>query len=432
MLSAKPTLSVFRAFIFIAVLTLFLFIFIQAMPSVTFHYDESHWIHTSVYLEIFTSEEASSPFWGENYWTLTQPPVTRYIIGINRKLMGFEPSQLNKAWDFAASDEENIALDRMPSPELLFASRLPMAILAAISGSIIFGILWYRSGLLAGGIFTLFFGSSAYLKNLLTRAMGESPLMFFIVLATLFCILGIHRYRRQLALNSTNGSHFKTYVLFLLSGISCGLAGASKINGLVACVGVTILIISEIFLFSPQLKNDQKIILSIRYIFVIASGALITFIIVNPYLYTNPITHVGRMYKFRLEEMAIQIAGFPKSHIDSLSDRVKTLIPETFKLYMPFQFPGAIPIFFSQVLLGLAIVIHQYLKKSTGLNHIPAGVIMLPLVIAGYMTPLNWDRYLLPCVMFNMIYAPIGIAALVQWIKDKVVYVYQRKKLPAL
>jgi hypothetical protein len=272
--------------------------------------------------------------------------------------------------------------------------------------------------LLAGGIFAIFFASSSYLKTQLVRAMGESPLLFFIVLATLFCILGIHQYRRQIIQNKANSSPLKTYALFLFSGIFCGLAGASKINGLIACAGVAALILSEIFLFSPQLNKNQKMVLSIRYIFVIAVGALVSFIIVNPYLYFNPITHVGRMYKFRLQEMAIQIASFPQSHINSFSERISTLIPETFNLYMPFQFTGAVPIYLTQVLIGFTIVIRQYFKKSTTIKHIPAGVIMLPLVAAGYMTPLNWDRDLLPCVMFNMIYAPIGLAAIVNWAKE--------------
>ena len=413
---AKPLPFGIRALLIVAIFVLFLFIYVQSIHSVSFHYDENNWIYTSINLETIAAEGANSRFWGENYWTLTQPPMARYLIAIGHKQLGIEPSQSITPWNFAVSEEENIALGRMPSPEVLFASRLPMAILAAISGTIIFAILWFKSGLLAGLLFALFFSSSDYLKTQLCRAMGESPLLFFLVLAALFNILAVERFRNQISQNRTEFNDLRTYLLFLLSGVFCGLAGASKINGLIAGAGMAALIVFEIFLFSPQLNKEKKLNLTIRFIFLTAFGALAAFIAVNPYLYANPFANVGRMYKFRLEEMAFQITQYPQYHIASLGNRTKIILPQVFGSYMPFQFAGAVPVYLALVLTGFISVIKPYMKGNTNLNHVPTGIIMLPLVFSGYMTPLNWDRYLLPCIMFNMIYAPIGLAAIFHWL----------------
>lgn len=406
----------YRQILFSIVLLVLGGVYIRSIPAVDIHFDESHWIHTSVYWEIFTSEKADSPFWGEHYWTLTQPPVARYIIGIGPKAWDFEPAQLNKSWDFAQSYAENVAQGRLPSDGLLFASRLPMAILAALTGTIVFGIVWEAAGLGAASGFVLLYSFSTYFKTHLVRAMGESPLLFFMIAAGLFTFLAIKALKSSLQIENSGGGYRKPLFLFFVSGIACGLAGASKINGLVACAGVVVLAVGSIFLLPSPLDRDHKIKLAVRIIFLIALAAVATFILLNPYLYRNLIQGMGRMYKFRLEEMALQIQRFPESHIDSLSERISLLFEECFSTFMPFHFLGAKYIYLGLVLLGLLASILEIVRWLSGGMNSPAIFvlifILLPLVMAGYMTPLNWERYLLPCVMLNMICVPVGVTVM--------------------
>ena len=373
----------YRQIIFGLILILLLIVYIQAIPDAYFHYDESPWIHTSIYWEIFLSEPSTSLF----CWTLTQPPVTRYIIGIGRKLQGIDADQLGNPWDFEQSYEENVANNCLPSQVLLSVSRFPMAILAAITGVIIFGIIWDGYGILAALFFVLFYAFNNYLKTVLVQAMGESPLFFFLTLSAFFLMLAIRGILNGLENDTPDKNSFKFYILFSLSGITCGLAGASKINGLLACVSIVLIVLTVLFLFPSSLDKNQKIKFAVRIIFTIAFSTILTFVLINPYLYSNPIAGIGKMYKFRLQEMTIQIAGFPESHIDSLSERISILFTEVFDQYMPFHWQGAGYFYFGSVLFGAITLIIRLRNWLHAKKTLPVDIFS-----GNYFSPLSFCR----------------------------------------
>jgi hypothetical protein len=62
----------------------------------------SFWIATSYYLEAFLGvpidevrPDFPRPLWGPSYDVLTQPPLARYVIGVERRLGGFGVADLN-------------------------------------------------------------------------------------------------------------------------------------------------------------------------------------------------------------------------------------------------------------------------------------------------------------------------------------------------
>ena len=73
-------------------------VFVARIPQVMFHPDESHWIYSSVVFEKLVKMQWSSPVWQESYWTLTQPPLARYVIGLGRRLGGY--TVVNNPWRF--------------------------------------------------------------------------------------------------------------------------------------------------------------------------------------------------------------------------------------------------------------------------------------------------------------------------------------------
>lgn len=412
------------------VLILLLFTYIRAIPNSPFFGDESHWIHTSVYWEILLEQPSTSPFWSENYWTLTQPPVTRYIIGIARNIQGFNSEQLNNPWEFSQSFEENAANNNMPSQDLLFASRVPMAILAALTGWVIFLIILNGYGILAAVLFVLLYAFNDYLIITLVRAMGESPMLFFLTLSSFFLILAIREFIVWSKNETPDRKAIKSYFLFSLSGIACGLAGASKINGLMAGASIALIVFALLFFFSPSLNKNLKIKMSVRIIFIFACSVILPFILINPFLYASPLSRIGLMAKFRLYEMGVQIAGFPDMHINTLSERVPLLFAEVFSQYMPFHLPAIL--YFLLVGIGAINLINRLLDWNKSRQNFPTELVLvlvlLPLALAGYATPLNWDRYFLSSVMLNMICAPIGIAYLLKTLPGILNKINSRRK----
>src|SRR4051794_31482078 len=91
------------------------FFYLTGLSSVAFHPDESQWIATSNVFETYFSGDFQSSLWHKSYWTLTQPPVARYIIGFSRYMGGYHIADLNTPWDFERGRDFNDRKNAMPS-----------------------------------------------------------------------------------------------------------------------------------------------------------------------------------------------------------------------------------------------------------------------------------------------------------------------------
>lgn len=139
------SIRIIRSLELILVASILTFAFCRNIQNVPFHPDESQWIATSFYFESLLNCDSALPVWTnydpsfsnqaqtvwvENYWTLTQPPLPRYIIAVGRLVGGYHVMDLNFPWQFNLEIEENEAFGAMPTQGLLWWSRLPMALLA--------------------------------------------------------------------------------------------------------------------------------------------------------------------------------------------------------------------------------------------------------------------------------------------------------------
>src|SRR5712691_10573100 len=121
----------------------------------------------------------------------------------------------------------------MPSPELLWWSRLPMAILASFSGLLLFTVVCAFASRPAGYIFLVLFAGNSYFLTMLRRAMGESPLLGFLTLATVVGIQAVNSWQRT-AIGTPRfwKPYLRPFAWFMIMGIGCGTAGEAKISGL--------------------------------------------------------------------------------------------------------------------------------------------------------------------------------------------------------
>jgi dolichyl-phosphate-mannose--protein O-mannosyl transferase len=176
----------------VLIVTIF-FVLCRGVDEVPFFPDESQWIATSGVFEAYFSGDYDSPIWDISYWTVTQPPLTRYLIGFGRFLGGYSSEQLNSPWDFLNHDSTSLKEGSMLPPGLLFWSRIPMAVLASFSIAIVAVLLHKTVGLTSALIWSYLSLSNTYFAVIIRRAMGDSPLLFFIVMVTLLSYLYLNQ-----------------------------------------------------------------------------------------------------------------------------------------------------------------------------------------------------------------------------------------------
>ena len=405
-----------EAWLYALLAGLLLFLFCARIPRVTFQPDESQWIATSTYLEVFLRGDYRPESWAENYWTLTQPPLTRYVIGVGRRLGGYGPSDLNGPWDWSTDGEENVARGNAPSLRLLWWSRLPMAILAVVSGLVLFRCAVAAAGRPAGYVFLILYASSSYLATTLGRAMAESVLLACISLAILAGERGLACW------GSPKG--WPRFLAWLGAvGALAGAAANAKLNG--GAVVLTGLALCALVGLRPGAERPGR-----RAAAAATAGCLLllvaalAFVLLNPYLYADPVGHALRMVQQRAAEMQLQRTKMPASMTSGWSMRLRVVLLRVLETYAGLCFPGAWVFNLVLTLLGAGMAALGAWRWWVGRGGTPAEVVLLLAALTtatpSLLTPIDWDRYYLLPVVFSTLFVAIGmgraVAAVEAWV----------------
>lgn len=416
--------------LFIVMLILVL-TYCRGIKDVPFHSDESQWIATSYYFEALFKSDLVLPslsqsnlknivpfklVWEENYWTLTQPPLTRYIVALGRLSGGYQVTDLNVPWDYSVDAAENEVLGAIPSPRLLWWSRLPMVILAAVSGMILFLLVRSCAGRISGYAFVVLFVTPPYFLLELRRAMGESPLLFFTVLTIVAGRIALTKWG-QIRQMGRIYNPFKNLLLPILGlifmGIGAGLAGATKLNGLLLCLAGVVMCYLIFLMSKGIISRTVRVSFLIRTSVLLILAAGIVFVIVNPYLYPNPLIRTAVLIKFRYIEMAWQKTQLPGMIIPDIGARLVIVPERIFKDYMASNFNGAWIINILLFGLGIAYSVRTGLlwliNKDGNSTSVAILVVASVIAIPSLFTPLDWDRYYLFPVICVSFFIAIGI-----------------------
>jgi hypothetical protein len=379
-----------------------LLLYLPTLEEVEFHGDESQWISTSRYFEHFLSGDYESAVWRVHYWTLTQPPVVRYTIGISRRLAGFGTPDLNKPYRFRNRPSENVRRGRVPSPDLLYWSRFPMVIQSAAAFGIVIFLVAHAAGRLAAYLSVLLLVLNPYFALHLRRAMGEATVLFWGLMTALIAFLVLRRLRR---------GGLSTIGLLLGSaaaGVTAGLAGASKLNGLSA-IGVGAAIAVGILL-SPTQKSWRGAV-SLAAVVIAACGA---FVLVNPFLYPAPMERTKAMFENRVREMNGQVKRNPEDNQVPLDRRVRIVPKRVFRTHSPWRFPGGGVV---NALLGLIGVLWLASRLRRLWREPEGGEACLVLLASSValsspilLLPLDWERYYVFPVVFSTAFTALALA----------------------
>jgi hypothetical protein len=237
----------------------------------------------------------------------------------------------------------------------------------------------------------------------LRQAMSEAPLVFFSFLA------GLAGYQGILALS---GKQYKsTYIWFSIFGLLTGLAAASKLNA-VAIFLAGILGIGFVLFWKKTGELKQGLKLIIRLILVQAYLILITFIVINPYLYTSPFRKIVLMFIARSFTLQVQMKMYPQSVV--MADNWLQIVPErVFGQLVTLPYPGHFVINILLFSLGVYVIFQMLWKKLPGWEAaLVLSAFSIVLAVPGAMSPLAWNRYYLFPVIFVRIYIAIGLVKL--------------------
>lgn len=398
------------------------------LPGVPFHPDEQTYLFMSGDVERFFSTP-SYLFWTPTQATdlhqkyrLRDAPLTRWFIGIGRQVARKPAPQVD--WDWSKDWETNRANGALPSQDLLLAGRLSVAFLFPFSLWLMFEVAKSISNNLGGWAAMVILASHGLILLHTRRAMAESSLLFTCLL-TLWLI---QRPRR--------------------SPLWIGLAAALAFNAKQSAAPLVLL--AAIAVLSSEGESGLRFTIRLHNIlFFCLTFGLVTFTL-NPFLWSNPIL-AGRAAWFERNQLVSQqvemvrsvnpemvwetpshrLQGFfvhlffSRPAIADVSNYVQDIQSDEEKYFanpihnlMRDLKSGAILAFLTFFGFTLAAVhtgkLNNQKRRSIRLLWIAT---LLQLAGLTAFVPLPFQRYVLPLIPFQCLWAAKGIEGVVAFLK---------------
>jgi hypothetical protein len=377
-----------------------------------FNPDESRWISRAHYLQALA--DPFGPTWADRYMTRGQPPLGSYVMGAGLVLQGRD-LDTNPPWHFALPWEVNIAIGNKLVAADLIAGRRTSAALVALTAFAVIAIArtfvampW---ALAAGTLFAVH-PFTTYIGSLAT----SDALFGYLIALT--------------ALAAASLTRRPTVPRGALVGIVLGLGAATKLSPLVLAVGISVaaalaLAVGRLWprRFPPGIRA-----LAIPGV-AIGAAALLTFVAVYPYLWSDPIGRTRQLFAFRATEMAAQASDWPVMAVPSRAEalrRVGINFSERFSLSAAIgDWLGGLtpPVALLQTelllpLAGMVIMVIMVGMAARAGPHSPRALVTAVLggqvlvTIAGMRS--EFDRYHVPMALLGAVAAAVALDWLAQ------------------
>ena len=430
----------------LAVFALAATVMLQRAATVGYNTDEGQHIATAEYFEIvFLQGRLGGPPWEETYWTLTQPPIPRYVLGAAIWLSGNPVPRLDPAhriqevrgpnreryWDPATyTNERRLAEERRVErrrPAVLAAARVPMALFAAGAVLLLFLLGRALAGTIAGLVAALGLLWAPLGLTLLPRAHAEGPLLLFI-------LLGLYLGVRGAAKLQVQGSKFKVQsgrdaplelgtlnlqlgtLNWVGVGLATGLGAATKLTAVLglAALGAFAAWSLAVRRWTPAPAAAG----SWRWSALAVLVGLVTFVAVNPFLWPDPVGRTAAMLQFRRQELVGQRTLNAGDAVpEGVAARSVLLLERTFVSEAPLARRTGLPLDAGLALVGAAVLARRaYQARDDGGLVGPAAfaLIWIATFLAGTAPNLglDWQRYYLPTVALGLILVGVGAEVL--------------------
>jgi hypothetical protein len=423
-------------------------VFYERAARVGYNTDEGQNIWPSQYfLYALLDGRTGSPEWDASYWTLTQVPVSRYIIGGALGLAGQPPMPMDpdfrsdeftepgraKYLDAATyRDERKLAEQRRvprPSADALWAARVPMVVLGAGTALLLFIVTAELAGLVGGLAAAVCFVAAPFVQTLVPRAHTEAPFLFFLLLGLWLSMRAARASLRPAGI--ARRWDRRSLLLGVLAGLITGLSAATKLTSVLALAALASFAAGTMLLAwlgrrRAVSRRDASALLgpvlalerSWRWSGLAFIVGVMVFLAVNPFLWPDPVDRIGAMIQFRQQEMFGQRAlnqelAVPEGIVTRLG----------FLLYRSvFDEPWAarrlgVPIEGILMVVGGAVAATRVARtrNSGGLLGPEATAGWWFVVMVAGSAPnlgIDWDRYYLPIVVLGLVFTGVGTTAL--------------------
>lgn len=356
---------------------------VSATTSRALHPDEYIFIRRGVFADYYLTANFGDPIW-QSFDSYDVPKFAELFYGVVTKLT-----------------PESSSLEQR-----IFVARRATVFFALGSFCVLFWLCTQTKDWLWGVLAVTLVGSNILLKESLVTAMGDGPLIFFSLLyvwcaAQLFATTSSRRLRR---------------VMFCCAALSAGLATATKLNGV---INVFHFWLMAFIFFRHDLAR------ALRYVGLFIGGVFLTFFILNPFIWTNPIQNLAVMIVTRQVAIERQQVLYPGA-LTTVGDRLATTYARTLApqgLYANLaNLPAALPLGLLLFLSGV-FLLGKEVRSPTGSPQLTVfwGWILGWLVVTSVLIPLDWDRYYLPVVISISCIQSYALADLLPKVSRKVV-----------
>ena len=358
------------------------------MMDVPFHADESVYIYMARYFDLyFLKRDFSNPEWDAKVvWSVTQPPVSKYLIGLALFATGHDFSRLHHHWDWGLDEEANFERGNVPSASALFVSRSMMTSLFTLSIVLCAAIGYRLSGFVGAFVAGPVLATSGLALQYLRRATADAPLVFFGLLA----VVSSMKLLDCLLTSKVKASRW-THTWAALTGLWLALAGGSKPSG-AALIPMVLLAPAIAWLVGKSRGTGfvpGRRLLALYTILLLVTVA--AFVIPNPMLYRNPLEGTNALIAHRQDAASIQQQEAPEQALTTVANRARAIVDWVFH-------PVGLVVF----LVGLGLVAWQEFRHWKRGAVTGRTVVLLwvggAFVFTALFTPMNWGRYFVPLV----------------------------------
>lgn len=394
--------------------------YVGGVVNIPFHPDESTYIFMSADFERIILNpramiwELGEPVPDVSRYRMIDAPLTRYWLGFGRTLASMAAPTVD--WDWALSWEANHSSGALPDDRVLFVERLAIASLFPISLILLYLVGLKLGGRLLGIVAVLIFSFNPLIMLHTRRAMAEGVLVFGLLLSLY--------------------AFTKAEKRPLLAGLAVAVAFNAK-HSAVVLLPIGLMAVS--WQVNSSTRSISTLVWNIsRYL---AGFALLTALL-NPFLWSNPISAAQEALKQRQELVARQQADIERFSPAQLLEtpveraavvltqlliappifsevgnyRTHTLIAEEEYLSTPgnqvWRNSLSGGIILGLVLLGIFTAFHSSIfGNSTQRRILIIFLFSFLVMVAGIilMIPLPWQRYSVPLVPFISIIAGMGL-----------------------
>ena len=172
--------------LFLLCLAAYSAVYLRGVARVPYHPDESSYLYMSDELESLLTRPAALYFnersadWPRQAQRLLNPPLLHYVVELGRRAAGLDPLPVN--WDWSQPWQVNLLAGALPSPELLQAGRMAVAVLFPLSLLLFFFTVRRVSGDVTAWLAVLLLAANALLLLHTRRVMAEGLLIFTLML----------------------------------------------------------------------------------------------------------------------------------------------------------------------------------------------------------------------------------------------------------